>query len=377
MAGRPKKSIDSIASEIKDSIDAPVVEDDVVEGVDPDKLIPTGVTLLNLACSGTAHGGLGMGKINTMPGSSSSGKTFLGFNILAAIVNDPKFDDYRIIYDDAENALEINIKELFGSKLVSRLEAPKKTKLGEPIYSNTVQEFKNNILSTIDKGKPFIWLLDSLDSLSSDEEMEKEYKEAIKQAKSEEHVRELKGSYNTEKAKLLGQILRMINGSIVDTGSCVNIIQQTRANLNAGPFGKKEITSGGMAPFFYSTHVIQTSKVKTHKDTKHGWIVGQRTKTEISKNKLTGNKRSIEFDLFNDTGIDDVGANIDFLLQYDFWKKKGQTIDCPELQIEGTRSKVIEFIEQNNLESELVAVTEHAWHQIEESLKSNRKKRFE
>ena len=376
MAGRPKKVPDELASEIKGVIDAPV-EVGEVEGVDTDRLIPTGVTLLNLACSGTAHGGLGMGKINTMPGSSSSGKTFLGLNILAAIANDQRFDEYKIVYDDAEASLEINIPHLFGNKLVNRLSAPKMSKAGEPIYSGTIQEFKNNILATIDKGKPFIWLLDSLDSLSSDEEMEKEYKEAIKAAKSEEHVKELKGSYNTDKAKIIGQVLRMINGSIADTGSCVNIIQQTRANLNAGLFGKKEITSGGMAPFFYSTHVIQTSKVKTHKDSKHGWIIGQRTKCEISKNKLTGNKRNIEFDIFNDTGIDDVGSSIDFLLQYDFWKKSGQTINAVELELTGTRSKLIEYIEENNLESELVAVTETAWNQIEESLKSTRKKRFE
>ena len=374
---RPKKSIDSIASEIKDSIDAPVVEDDVVEGVDPDKLIPTGVTLLNLACSGTARGGLGMGKINTIPGGSSSGKTFLGFNILAAIASDPKFDDYKIIYDDAEHALEINIPKLFGSKLANRIISPKTAKTGEAINSETIQEFKNNILTTLDKGNPFIWLLDSLDALASDQEIESEYKEALRAAKSEEHVKALKDGYHLEKAKIIGQVLRMISGDIKHTGSSINIIQQVRENINAGPFAKKEKTSGGNGPFFYSTHCLWTSKVKTHKDSKFNWDIGQKTKVSVVKNKLTGNKRAIEFDLFNDTGIDDVGANIDFLLQYDFWKKKGQTIDCPELQIEGTRSKVIEFIELNNLESELVAVTEHAWNQIEESLKSYRKKRFE
>lgn len=376
---RPKKEkqdIDSIASKIKENIDAGIVDDEI-EGVDPERLIPTGVTLLNLACSGTAHGGLGMGKINTLPGGSSSGKTFLGFNVMAALANDPKFDDYKIIYDDAEHALEFKTKKLFGKKLASRIIAPKTTKGGEPINSKTIQEFKNNILSHLSQGKPFFWLLDSLDSLSSDEEIEKEYKEAIKAAKSEEHVKALKDGYHTEKAKIIGAVLRMIAGSIEHTGSSINIIQQTRANLNAGLFGKQEITSGGKAPFFYSTHCLWTSKIKTHKDPKHGWIIGQRTKVEVAKNKLTGNKRSIEFDLFNDTGVDDIGASIDFLLQYDFWKKSGQTINAVELQIEGTRNKLIEFIEQNNLESELIAVTESAWNQIEESLKSNRKRRFE
>ena len=146
MAGRPKKVPDELASEIKGVIDAPV-EVGEVEGVDTDRLIPTGVTLLNLACSGTAYGGLGMGKINTIPGGSSSGKTFLGLNILAAIANDPKFDEYKIIYDDAEHALEINIPKLFGKKLSNRIISPKVTKDGDQINSETIQEFKNNIFN--------------------------------------------------------------------------------------------------------------------------------------------------------------------------------------------------------------------------------------
>lgn len=376
---RPKKvkeDIDSLADKIKENIDSEFVEEEA-EGFNTDRLIPTGVTLLNLACSGTAHGGLSMGKINTLPGGSSSGKTFLGFNIMAALANDPKFADYKIIYDDAEHALEFDVKNLFGKKLSDRVIAPKTSKDGKGINSRTIQEFRNNILSHLDKGKPFFWLLDSLDSLSSDEEIEKEYKEAIKAAKSEEHVKALKDGYHTEKAKIIGQVLRMIDGDISDTGSSINIIQQTRANIGAGPFAAKEITSGGNAPFFYSTHCLWTSRVKSHKDPKFNWEIGQRTKVAVKKNKLTGNKRSIEFDLFNDFGIDNIGSMIDFLLQYDFWKKSGQTINAVDLQIEGTRNKLIEFIETNNLESELVAVTESAWNQIEESLKSNRKRRFE
>lgn len=371
-----KEDIDSIADKIKENIDAEFVGEEV-EGVNPDRLLPTGVTLLDLACSGTTIGGIGMGKINTIPGGSSSGKTFLSFNIMAAIANNPKFDNYDIIYDDAEHALEFDVPKLFGNKTASRITPPRVSKEGEPINSKTIQEFKSNILYRLDKGKPFVWFLDSLDSVGSDEELEKEYKEALRAAKSEEHVKELKGSFNTEKAKITGQILRMITGSLSETDSSLNIIQQTRANMNGGPFSPKEITSGGVSPFFYSTLCLWNSKVKTHKDAKYDWIIGQRTKIDIKKNKLTGNKRSIEFDIFNDTGIDDVGSQIDFLLKYEFWKKSGQTIKADDLQIEGTRSKLIEFIESNNIEHELAEVTKHAWLMIEENLKSNRKKRFE
>ena len=372
--GRPKKE-DSVADAIKDEIVKDVEEE--IEGVDPERLIPTGITLLDLACSGTTRGGLSEGKINTFPGGSSSGKTFLTTHINAKIANTPKYDNYSIINDDVERAYEFNTRKLFGNKLADRVKAPKYTKGGEPIYSTTIQEFKNNILSTIDKGIPFIYTLDSLDALSSDQELEKEYAEAIKSAKNEEHVKALKDGYHTEKAKIIGQVLRMIAGSLKGSKSVLNIIQQTRQNLQAGLFGRKEITSGGNGPFFYSTFCFWTTKVKTHKDSKYGWEIGQRTKVDIRKNKLTGNKRTIEFDLYNSAGIDDVGSCIDFMIDNKFWPKNGQTINCIGLEIEGTRKKVHEYIRQNKLQNELVPVVGAAWNEIEESLEIEKLNDFE
>lgn len=374
------RGLSELAGQIKDNIDAPVeVEVDVeeIEGVNTDRLIPTGITLLDLACSGTTVGGLSMGKINTFPGGSSSGKSFIATHIMAKIANTPKFDDYDLIEDDVEQSYEFDTAKLFGQKLVNRMKPPKVAKDGFPIYSRTIQEFKNNILSAVDKGTPFIWTLDSLDALSSDEEMEKEYKEAIKAAKNEDHVKELKGAYHTEKAKVTGQVLRMIVGKLKETNSVLNIIQQTRANLNAGLFGRKEITSGGMAPFFYSSVSAWISKVKTHKDSKFGWEVGQRTKIDVRKNKLTGNKRQIEIDIYNSAGIDNVGSQIDFLVDNKFWVKKGQTIDCVGLDIEGTNKKVHEFIIKNKLQGELAAIVCTAWNEIEESIKIERLNDFE
>lgn len=378
--GRPKKEVQGTKEEMEDivnDINDMVDEVEEKETVTKDDLFPTGSTLLNLAMSDTIYGGFQKGKICTMPGGSSSGKTLLVFTALASIAHNNKFDDYEIVFDDVESANEFNLPELFGQVTADRVKAPRYDKEGKGIFSNTIQEFKNNILKRVESNKPFVWVLDSLDALSSDEEVDKAYKEALKAAKSPEHVKELSGSYKTEKAKITGEILRMIKRGLKDTGSVLIMIQQTRANLNATMFGKKEITSGGNAPFFYSTHQVWTNKIKTHKDTDTKIILGQRVKADVTKNKLTGKKRSVEFDIYDFMGIDDVGSCVDYLVECGYWKKAGQTIKALELEAEMVRSKLIDYIEENNLENILQETTGIAWHEVEAKIIPQRKKRFE
>ena len=371
---RAKKIVEEVIADMNEMAEDVEIED---EEINPDDLFPTGSTVLNMAMSGFPNGGYKKGKIVTMPGGSSSGKTLLVLTGMAMTAHDPKFDDYELIYDDVECALEIEIEEIFSEKAAKRIKAPKYAQEGTPLYSDTIQEFKNNVLKRVGDNKPFIWVLDSLDALSSDEELEKAYKEAVKSAKSDDHIKELKGSYKTEKARMIGEVLRMIKKGLKQTGSLLIILQQERINLNAGLFGKKKITSGGEAPFYYSTHQVWLNKIETHKDSKYGIIIGQKVKANVTKNKLTGKKRIIEFDIFDSYGIDDIGSCIDYLVGSGYWKKAGQTIKALELNFEGTRTKLIEYIEENELQDDLKNTVAKAWNIIENEIKLNRKKRFE
>lgn len=367
------------ASELADEVENEVENSNptsFLEKYSEDDLIPTGITLLDCALTENLKGGFCKGKINTIPGKSGSGKTLFALNHYAAVANDPRFDDYDLIIDDAENALEFDIREIFGDKLANRIRPPKMTKQGRPIYSSTIQEFRNNILKKVQEGKPFIWTLDSLDSVSSDEEVEREYKEAIRAAKSDEHLKELKQSYNTEKAKILGQILRMIVSDISESKSMVNIIQQTRQKLNAGPFEEKEITSGGNAPFFYSSIQTWLSVIKSYKENKYKIPDGQRVKIKIKKNKLIGKKREIEFDIMNSIGIDNLGANFDWMLDTDLWKKDGRKVVVPELDLKMEYNDLLDYILANDLEPEIDKIVLAAWLRIEDEIKIIRKKRW-
>jgi len=348
--------------------------------IDAGLLIPSGITLLNCACSDNPTGAFALGQIVTLPGGSVSGKTMQVLTMLAECCADKRFDEYDLYYDDGEDALNIDIPYLFGHSLAKRLKPPMfDESICEHVPSETIQDFKGTILRLCtDSEKPFIYILDSLDSLTTAEELEKEYKKAIAAAKSAEVVSELKGSYKTEKAKHIGEALRMIRGKLKKTKSALFIVQQIRARIGGG-FGKETVTSGGLAPYYYSFHQIWMTKIKNHTRTVGGITkkIGSRTKAEVSKNKLNGKMQEIEFDIYYDYGIDDVAANVDFLVQSRWWQKEKETIIAHDLDIKAGRSGVIEKIEKGKLEKELQKIIGKAWLEVEESMRINRCRRFE
>ena len=339
---------------------------------------PSGSTLLNCACSDNPFGAYKPGTIVTVPGSSASGKTALLLTAMAEASISKKYRDYDFFHDDCEEAMSFDIKKIFGRKLAEMIQPPGGfDKEGDPVNSNTIQDFKNFVLNKCKNENPFLYVLDSFDSLTSEEELKKEYAKAIKAAKTDEAIKAIAGSYKTEKAKVAGEILRMIKKNLKKTRSILFIIQQERDKINTGPFsrGSKKTTSGGRAPFFYSSHQVWLNKIKTLKAT-NDRKTGQLVMAKVTKNKITGKLREVVFPIYYDYGVDDIGSCVDFLINEGWWKKKERTIICDDLDIAGSRSTLIKNIEENNLENELKKITGKCWLQIEEETKLNRKRRF-
>jgi len=348
--------------------------------VETDTLIPSGSTLLNCCCSDNPFGAYPTGKIITVPGPSQTGKSILQLCALAEINLLPRFDEYDLIFDDGEEALEFDLSYLFGS-LADRIKSPKYD--GDiPINSNTIQDVQDNFTNLFKRKnpKPFIYVMDSLDSLTSEEEMEREYANAIVRAKSDYQMKELQQSYNTEKARIIGRILRMIKGKLRSTRSLLIMIQQERMRLNAPAFAKQYTTSGGKAPFYYSTHQIRMTKTGTIKP---GTIeIGHNIQATVVKNKLTGKTRTCAFNIYEDLGVDDVASCVEFLCK-EHWKhpkEKGKektgTWIAEELGFQGTKATLINKIEEDNLENEMRKIVGLVWNDKEASLRLNRKRRF-
>ena len=358
-----------IADQVRDAAHE-VKEDREKKILKPEDLVPSGSTLLNCACSDTPFGAYQLGRFVTIPGASSAGKTVLSLSTLAECSRLKRFNDYALIHDDTEERLDFDLRYLFGSKFADRLEKPP---LG---VSKTVQMFESNTLSLL-KGKnarQCIYILDSIDSLSSDEELEKEMRKALAMAKSAEAAEKIAGSYGTEKAKILGQTLRMINNELEKSKSSVIMLQQRRQKIGFTGFGDKYTTSGGEAPLFYSTHNLWLTKVGDIKE--KGTVLGTETECKLKKNSLTGKRRGCSFDIYDDYGIDDLGSCIDWMLAEGFWKKEGHSIVATDLGLTLNRAGLIRKIEEDQLEGKVQTAVGRAWKELEESLRLGRKPRY-
>jgi RecA/RadA recombinase len=335
-------------------------------------LVPSGCTLLDLACSDTIDGAWNTGRMINLCGEESSGKTLLYLTALAVVCSCRAFRDYRIVADDAEEANDFDIEELFGKELYDRIEPPKRDENGDPVYSETIEDVFANIKTLLSENKPFIYIVDSLDAVTSDkdmQEMDALYEEKLKGKTGS-------GSYSMYKQKSLKRILADIKGEIQQTKSLIIFISQVIYNVN----GRTKYTrAGGKALDHYCSHIIWTNV--TEKITKvlkgNKKIIGQEVTAEVRKNKLTGKVRKVTFPILYNYGIDNTKACIDFLITEGFWKMKSQTVLATDFEVEYSIPKLISYIEESQERIiKLNNIVLSAWTEIEEDLKPERNKRF-
>lgn len=332
-----------------------------------DDFVSSGSTLLNLALTNNPFCGWQKGKMANIIGDSGAGKTLLVLTSLAEAAHNPKQEDLRLIFDDAENALEFSLSDVFGEATEERVEM-----IDPP--SNTIEQFSDNLALAIREGSPFVYVLDSFDAIGSDADTE--HIESERKIRLGASKKESKGSYGTAKPKLASQMLREDCGHLKRAKGALLIISQTRDNLTPGSFEKKT-RSGGKALKFYATHevwVILTGAILVKKRR-----VGAECLIKVTKNKITGKRRTIKFSVFDDYGVDDIGSMINFLIEEGYWKgggtaninTDGDLVDEPI-----SRAKLISLIEEEGLEKKLQMIVARAWREIEESLKPKRKHKY-
>jgi RecA/RadA recombinase len=359
------------------------------EHFNPENFISTGSTLLNLALTDHPYCGWQRGKMANVIGDSSSGKTFLALTTFAEASIDKRYDDFRLIMDDAEHANEFNIQNLFGKKVASRIEPPAIVK-SEDCPSELIEDFHANLRNALKEGSPFLYILDSMDALDSEADQKKieefmkvharkrDAEEEVEEGKTAKVVKDAKGSYGMAKAKKNSDILRDVCGKLEKSDSILLIISQTRDNIDPMSFEKKT-RSGGRALKFYATHELWTAsggKIKSKERE-----IGVYCIVKVSKNKITGKRREIEVPIYYDYGLDNIGSCIDFLVAEGEWVKpaKATNIDVKgafSIKQPISRAKLIDYIEVNGIEDQLIDLTAEVWKEIEDSLKLNRKSKY-
>jgi len=338
-------------------------------------MLSTGSTLLNLACTGTSYGGFLKGHYYSVVGDSSSGKTFLALTCFAEASINKNFKDFRLIYDDVEGGMLMSLERYFGKGVAERLESPAVDDAGAPIFSTTIEEFFFHADDAFTGETPVIYVLDSMDALSSDYEWKKfdERKTAARGGK------EAKGNYGDGKAKANSEGIRKILSGLRETGSILIVISQTRDNIGAQPFQPTKVRSGGHALKFYaglelwaSVKSTLTRQVKGKKR-----AIGINAKIRVKKNRIQGKDRTVEVPIYHSMGIDDLGSCVDYLVDEGYWKKnRTGIITAPELELTGRQDLLVHQIEEGKMERDLRDLVAEVWDDVEKACVVVRKPRY-
>ena len=329
--------------------------------VDVNDLIPTPCVPFNLECSGHWEGAFKKGSIVNIIGDSSAGKTLFCLSVLAECSIIDRFDDYDFFFDDVERANEFDVEFIFGQECYNRIHGI------EPgdYHSKTIEQFNDRIARLLEKGKPFIYILDSFDALTSESAIEHDEENR----KLREKGQEVKGSYGDGKPKVFSAFCQQRIDDIQNSGSLIIIISQTRDNLGYGAKFTPKVRSGGRALKFYAAFEIWLAMQKNEKKGERTYITN--TQAKISKNKLTGRRGSAYFQILFDHGIDYIQSCVQFLMEEGFWdhkkanKSEGNKagIDTKGFYPSGNISypNLVTWIESNNLEEDLAELCKEAY----------------
>lgn len=331
-------------------------------------LISSGSDLLDCALGG----GFPLGKVINIIGDKSSGKTLLTCEALARAIS--KYNHkIEIFYDDTEAGFSFDTEEIWGFKMPLLLDSNNEDDCSETV-EDLISSVKKRLKPFLNSKKPCVYIVDSLDGLTSESEIE--------HAEAREDAREkgikVTGTYGIQKAKLLSEFFRLIKNDLKDSNCLLIIISQIRDKINV-TFGKKTTRSGGRALDFYCSQIIELAEVEKLENTVQGVKrkVGVRIRANVSKNKIAKPFRQAEFQILFDYGVDNIDSNLCFL--FDLITETGKTKKKVNEDWDGTnftsRSDLIKYIEDNDQEDILLQKVQEKWNSIEDSFKPDRKRK--
>ena len=260
--------------------------------------ISTGSSMLDLAISNRAYGGIAVGKITELNGLEGSGKSLLGAHILA---NTQKQDGIAV-YIDTESAVSKEFLEAIGIDVTKMLYVQLETV--EEIF-----EAVENIITKIresNQDKLVTIMVDSLAAASTKVEMEADFE---------------KDGWATSKAIIISKAMRKITQMVARQQVALVFTNQLRQKLGV-MFGDPWTTSGGKALPFHASTRVRLKNGGQIKDTKNNTI-GMKIKAQVIKNRLGPPLRTAEFQLYFDRGVDDYGGWLSVLKEHKLIKQSG------------------------------------------------------
>lgn len=265
--------------------------------------VSSGATMLDVAVSNRPFGGFPVGRITEITGLEQSGKSLLSAHVLA----ETQKQGGVAVLIDTETAVSREFFDAIGVDVSKLLY----------ITADTVEDIFETIDTIIeqvrkgDKDKLVTIVVDSVAAASTKRELEADYD---------------KDGYATDKAIIISKAMRKITNVIGRQKITLVFTNQLRQKMNAMAFSDPWTTSGGKAIAFHASvrlRLASTGKIKAKDDKGNERIVGIKVRANVIKNRLGPPLRSADFDIFFDRGIDNYGAWLGAMKDYNFVKQGG------------------------------------------------------
>ena len=289
---------DSLNKQFKDTKVAYFLDGSNATPTDIKEFVSTGSSVLDLAISNRPNGGVAVGRITEINGLESSGKSLIGTHILA----ETQKKGGIAVYIDTETSVSREWLETIGVDVQNLLY----------LHVETVEDIFECIESIVtkiresDRDRLVSILVDSLAGASTKVEMEADFE---------------KDGWATSKAIIVSKAMRKITQMIGRERIALVFTNQLRQKLGV-MFGDPWTTSGGKALPFHSSTRIRLKNMGQIKDTAKN-VLGMKCRAQIIKNRLGPPLRHADFNLYFDSGIDDMGSWLTVLKEHKLLKIAG------------------------------------------------------
>jgi recombination protein RecA len=313
------------------------------------QFVSSGCAVLDCALGG----GFALGRTANVVGDKSTAKTGTATEVM---INFTRAYDGAVAYREAEAAWDNAYAEAMGLPL-------DKIDFGDPEKPlETVEEFIRDFDSFLEnqtkRKKPGLYVLDSLDAISDEDEMDRDPS---------------KGTYGGAKAKKLSEFFRRLTRRQEKANVLLLIISQVRDNIGA-LFGEKHKRSGGRALDFYASQIVWLAHIKLLKRSINNIErpYGIEIKAKVKKNKVGMPFREADFQFEFGYGINDLLASINWLEEVDRladFNLKKSTLKNYIKDLNLMSSK--EYFEEQKAAAEVV---KKVWAEVEETFIPKRSK---
>lgn len=268
---------------------------------DLDEWVSTGSATLDLAISNRPNGGLPVGRITEITGLEGSGKSLLAAHAIA----DTQKKGGLGVYIDTENAINQEFLEAIGVDIKKMLYVPLETV--EDIFE-AIDSIIESVRSS-DKKKLVTIVVDSVAGASTKVEISADYDQA---------------GYATQKAIIISKAMRKVTNLIGRERISLIFTNQLRTRMGVS-FGDPWTTSGGKAIAFHSSCRLRLKQMGQLKSKVGGvdQVVGIKTRAQVIKNRMGPPLRSVDYDIYFDSGIDQYGSWLQMMKSYKLVNQSG------------------------------------------------------